>query len=288
MNQHYIQLTPELWLTQSRAFKMNSGLVISDGQACLIDPGVYPDEIDGLAQFLAERNAAPALIVLTHNHLDHILGPGRFPGVPVAAHPAYQNEAALQDAARRVWKWEAEEGLSRAAPFQPPQPDRWLNDGEVLKVGRVELRFIHVPGHAPDQMAVYLPERAALWAADILSDVEIPFVSDSLADYERTLARLAELEIEVLAPGHGAATCDRDQARARLEHDRAYLAALHRNVGHAVAEGLSVEATVAACTEMDYHHRADNEPSHRLNVEQVYVELGGKADAAKVGWSQEE
>jgi hypothetical protein len=120
-----------------------------------------------------------------------------------------------------------------------------------------------------------------------LSDLEIPFVSDRLAAYERTLARLAALDVRVLAPGHGAATTDQAEACRRLEHDQAYLRALRSHVGRAVAGGLSLEETLAACAGLQYRRPDENEAYHRLNVESAYVELGGRADPAKVGWARE-
>jgi hypothetical protein len=143
-----------------------------------------------------------------------------------------------------------------------------------------------VPGHASDQLAVYQPEHASLWASDILSDLEIPFISHSLAAYERTLARLAELEIRTLVPGHGA-PCGAAGASARVETDRDYLAELRQRVTAGLQAGLPLAETVAACAGMNYCRKADNEPYHRLNVESVYVELGGAAGPARVGWATE-
>ncbi len=37
---------------------------------------------------------------------------------------------------------------------------------------------------------------------------------------------------------------------------------------------------------MQYRHPEDNAGPHRLNVESVYLELGGDADPALVGWNK--
>ena len=62
---------------------------------------------------------------------------------------------------------------------------------------------------------------------DYLSDVEIPWIHGSLADYRATLARLAPLveQATTVVPGHGAPH-DRDTTLRILDEDVAYLDAL--------------------------------------------------------------
>ena len=146
------------------------------------------------------------------------------------------------------------------------------------------LQLIHVPGHAADQLAIYELQRACLWSSDILSDVEIPFVSDSLAAYERTLASLAGYDLRRLVPGHGHPTANAAEITARLNEDRAYLAELHTRVARAVERGLPLPEAVSACADMHYRNPAENSGPHRLNVESAYLELGGEAGLEPVGW----
>ncbi len=289
MAQSFAQLTPDLWVTQSRSLLFNSGLVISEGQACLIDPGLYPGEIEGLARFVAERDAVPQTIILTHSHWDHVLGPERFPGIKTITHAGYLSEVDKHDAGIRheIMKWEKRAGVRRERPFVIPRPDETFASEMTHTVGDLTLRLAHAPGHAPDQLVVYHADSAALWASDILSDREIPFVSDSLAAYERTLAQLSTWNVRALAPGHGQPTTDPVEIRARLSEDIAYLTELRERVEQAVWQGKTVEETVAICAGMDYRHRADNELPHRLNVESAYLELGGEADPRKYGYKQD-
>lgn len=284
-----IRLTETLWVLPSRSMAYNAGAIISGGEACLIDPGPHPDETAALAELVERQGAAVRLIVLTHSHWDHILGPERLPPAPVIAHAGYPAETAVAapQILRQIARWEERFGYARAAPFVIPPADRALADGAELDLGGLTLRLIHIPGHAADQIAVYLPGEGALWAADTLSDLEIPFVSDSLAAYGRTLQRMAGLTIRALVPGHGAATTDQGEIRRRVEEDRRYLAELRDRVGAAVGAGGDLEAARAACAAMGYRHPDANAPMHRLNVESAFIELGGAADPRRVGWAQE-
>jgi hydroxyacylglutathione hydrolase len=283
---HPVPFTPDLWVTQSDYFLTNSGIFIRGGQAMLIDPCLRRDEIDAIAEFVRAQDAAPQCLVLTHSHWDHVLGPERFPGVRTIAQARYL-EVVARDAtkiAAEVAQWEAQAGQSRSGPFSVPRPDETFEAQGTLDLNGLVLQLLHVPGHAADQLAVYEPERGCLWSSDILSDVEIPFVSDSLAAYERTLEGLAGLDLRVLVPGHGHPTASLAEITARLGEDRAYLAELHRRVSGAVERGAALPDAVSACADMRYRNPAENSGPHRLNVESVYLELGGEAGHEPVGW----
>ena len=285
----YMQLTRHLWVVQSRTFYTNSGVIINAGGACLVDPCMHPDELEDIARFVQDRHARPELILLTHSHWDHILGPERFPGVHTVAHANYlkvvqENESGIR---RAIGAWEAENGIHRAGPFTIPRPGRTFDDTLEVRVGILRLHLEHAPGHAPDQFVIYHTESGVLWAADMLSDLEIPFVSDNLLAYQRTLDRLSRRDIQVLVPGHGHATTDQQEIQSRLAADIAYLAELSAIVGRAVRQNKTLEETIALCSGMRYHHPAENAGPHRLNVESAYVEFGGAADAGKAGWALE-
>lgn len=282
------RLSETLWVKSSQAMAYNCGAFISAGSAALIDPGLRPEGLALLTGLLAEQGAALERIIITHSHWDHILGPELLPPAPIVAHAAYAPtiEQNREGTLRMIARWDAHFKVERDRPFAPPLPDETAEDGHELRVGDLTLRLIHVPGHAADQIAIYEPASATLWAADILSDIEIPFVSHSLAAYEASLERLAGLEIRALVPGHGAATTDPAEIAARLAVDRAYLAELRARTQAVVDAGGGVEAALAACAEMTFKHPAANSFQHRLNVESAYIELGGAADPDKVGWAQ--
>jgi glyoxylase-like metal-dependent hydrolase (beta-lactamase superfamily II) len=268
---------------------LNTGVFLSRGEAVLVDPALYPDELEDIHRFLDERGATPTTIVLTHWHWDHILGPERFPGVRVLAHEGYvpwvREHAA--DIAKPIADWESKTSVVRESPFVPPMPDVTVGSYGELQVGDISLKLLHVPGHSHDQLALYDPVTGALWASDILSDLEIPLVSDSLAAYERTLEMLAGVEIRALVPGHGTPAADPAEARRRRDEDRAYLAEMRGRIEWALEGGLDMSAAVLMCEDVPYRNRDFNEESHHLNVESIYMELGGAGDPAKKGWSQD-
>ncbi len=282
------QLTSDLWVLQSRAMQFNAGTWINQGQALLIDPGVFADEVALLAATVKGQGAEPVALLLSHSHWDHILGPEHFPGVKVLAQEAFPKWAAHFEPhnLRRLEEWKGR-GLQRQRPFVTPKPDEVFGETGEVRVGSLTLHLLHVPGHAADQLAVLDPQTGTLWSSDILSDTEIPFVSDNLAAYERTLARLAVMELRALAPGHGSTTSDSSAIRQRIAEDRAYLAELRRRVTRTVEAGQGVEAAVAACDSMTYRLKSEMTEEHRMNVESAYLELGGQPGDKPLGWARE-
>ncbi|MFN2286422.1 MAG: MBL fold metallo-hydrolase [Anaerolineae bacterium] len=287
MSVTFTQLTSHLWVTQSTLFATNSGIFLSGDEVCLVDPGIAPETIKAIARFVADQGATPRAIVLTHAHWDHVLGPEHFPDVPVIAHDGYLRVLRKHgaDLYRQIDAWEVQAHIRRPRPFLLPKPTYTFDAALTFTLGDIRLRVFHAPGHAPDQAAVYHEESGTLWAADTLSDIEIPLVH-SLNAYECTLAHLTTLELRVLIPGHGAPTTDADEIQRRLAEDRAYLAALHERVAAAVAVGQTLAETVDVCAEMPLPRPCDDPTPHTWNVESAYAELGGQVEGP-VGWERE-
>ncbi len=262
----------------------NAGAFVSAGEACLVDPGIAPDEIAALVREL--DGAALRCIVLTHADWDHVLGPEHLPQATIVAHAEYADDLDPDGIRVALGQLEEQAGVIRKHRFAPPLPDETFEDELTLPVGDLELQLMHAPGHSASMLTIYEPASATLWAADMLSDVEIPSIVHDLDDYERTLARLAELEIRTLVVGHGTPTHDVEEIRQRLAEDRAYLADLRVSVTEAVAAGRSLDDTVAACGRIALRRSEEDDALHRLNVEKVYADRGGDADPEQVGYAR--
>lgn len=283
-----IELSTGWWVRQSRLYLTNSAVFTSDDRALLVDPGIYPDELQAIAEFTRLRSLQIQAVVLTHSHWDHILGPEVFPEPATIAHQAFNRTAAQGEATLRrdLADWEKEAGLPRHRSFRIPHPLITFDQRLSIEVGSQTIALIAAPGHAADQIVAYHPASQTLWAGDMLSDVEIPFIQHSLAAYRTTLDRMAGMELRCLIPGHGAPTRDPSEAAARLANDRSYLAELQERVSQALSRGYSLGETQALCQSIPFRQeREANREPHRRNVESAYLEAGG-SDPAAEGWSQ--
>jgi hydroxyacylglutathione hydrolase len=116
-------------------------------QAVVIDPAGEDEKILSL---IREEGFRVKYILNTHGHADHVLANQQLKkalSVPTCMHQL-DNEFFSQKEVR---------GLSAAElGLQPAEPaDIALKEGDVLKVGTLEVRVIHTPGHTPGS-ACYL------------------------------------------------------------------------------------------------------------------------------------
>ncbi|MCW5900323.1 MAG: MBL fold metallo-hydrolase [Flavobacteriales bacterium] len=144
-------------------FQENTWIVHHGGEAILVDPGCWNrSEEHALEEFLQRNAITPVRLVLTHAHIDHVLGNAwvhkRF-GLRPWMHRA---DLALLEAAPR-------QGQLYGVPCEPsPEPEGFLEEGDLVAVGGLTLEVLHVPGHAPGHIALHCPEEKFIIGGDVL------------------------------------------------------------------------------------------------------------------------
>lgn len=84
----------------------------------------------------------------------------------------------------------------------------YVEDGDVLKVGKYELTCVMTPGHSPGHMCLYDKNKKIFFAGDmILGDITpnlCPerFAVSALTQYLASLDRVAKMDIETIFVGH--------------------------------------------------------------------------------------
>lgn len=216
------EVAPGVLVATSREQTTTSTVLVSGGDALLIDPAWTPDELDALAAELRDRGIRVIGGFSTHAHHDHLLWHPGFGNVPRWASPA----------AARHARRERQTAIAALGPGFPAPLVELV--GLVRPVG-ADLPHASVPrgfhprlithdAHAPGHTALWLPEQRVLIAGDMLSDVELPlpFDPDDIPAYLAGLDLLTDAAARALVviPGHGTPGAD---ASARLAADRLYL-----------------------------------------------------------------
>jgi glyoxylase-like metal-dependent hydrolase (beta-lactamase superfamily II) len=126
-----------------------------DGGHILIDAPM------GVAEWLARKGIRPAALLLTHQHYDHVEDVAAVAalGARVNAFAPYSTALTLEE---RVRSW----GLP--IQVQPYAVNELLEGRRELQIGGLGMQLAHVPGHSPDSVTFYLPERGELYAGDTL------------------------------------------------------------------------------------------------------------------------
>jgi hydroxyacylglutathione hydrolase len=234
-----VQLTEHIYLVASgdMGFSLTHPLdchvyLVDGGQeAALIDAGAGLGTEDVLAGIRATGLDVERVrwLHLTHPHADHAGGAAALREAMCGLQVTAAAEAA-------PWVSAADEqatslDFARSAGFYPPdyklQPcpvERELHEGDQIAVGEVTLQVIETPGHCAGHLC-FLAEaggRRVLFAGDHVfhrGRISIQNIPDcSLQAYARSTAKLAELEVDALLPGHLTLSLQRGQRHIASAH----------------------------------------------------------------------
>jgi len=147
------------------AFQENTYILYDDkNQGIIIDPGMStPSEWEEVMQALEVNTLDLQAIVLTHGHIDHILGIHRLlewkPSMPIYSHEITQEVLNAQPDYAMLF------GIHLPSA---PQITHFLEIGEPLKVGEETLDVLFTPGHCPGEVSFYHASSKTLIAGDVL------------------------------------------------------------------------------------------------------------------------
>ncbi|MFI5333642.1 MAG: MBL fold metallo-hydrolase [Chlamydiales bacterium] len=170
-------------------------------KAAVID--VPFDSVEKMVKRIHHHSLAVEKILLTHSHWDHIAEAAALKknlNVPLYVHVADKDNLEHPGA----------DGLPLLFPFEAAKPDRYVQDGDQVSVGMLEITVIHTPGHTPGSVCYYLAQEKLLISGDTLFRGTIGNVNypqsrpDLMGDSLKKLAALPP-ETKVI-PGHGEST----------------------------------------------------------------------------------
>lgn len=186
-------------------FQQNCSLLWCDEtmRGAVVDPG---GEIDRILEAAAEKQVEIERILVTHGHVDHCGGVAALRarlGVPVEGpHEAdkFWIDRLVEDSAQ----W----GLEPTSVFEP---DRWLDDGDTVGFGKVELEVIHCPGHTPGHVVFYESRQRIAIVGDVLFAGSIGRTDFPRGNHQDLISSIRDklwpLGSEVaFIPGHGPAS----------------------------------------------------------------------------------
>lgn len=147
-----IQVTP---------FQQNCALIWDDEtkKGAVIDPG---GDLDRIAMALDQVKIDIEKIILTHGHIDHAGGAKELKeklGVAIEG-PHIADKFLLDNLDKH--------GEAYGIPARNVTPDRWLDEGDQVTIGRFVFGIRHCPGHSPGSVVLLNDAQKFAIVGDVL------------------------------------------------------------------------------------------------------------------------
>ncbi|MEO0310973.1 MAG: hypothetical protein RIQ89_630 [Bacteroidota bacterium] len=188
-------------------FQENTYLLYDDaGNAIIIDPGnAHSQEDDELHQFIVNHHLRPQLLLLTHAHIDHILGLN-FCFQTWGLRPIMHSDEAFiyQNASVSALMWNID--------YKPgPTISKFIEDGEKIGLGGLLLTCLLAPGHSPGSICFYHGASGQLIGGDVLFYQSIGRTDLPGGNQTQLISSIKDIifklpEHTVVWPGHGPKT----------------------------------------------------------------------------------
>jgi len=188
-------------------FQQNTYVVYDDkGEAFIIDPGNFSSsENEELKTFVEEKKLNLSRLLLTHAHIDHVLG-NKFIFDTYGLLPEmHKDELFFID---RMLETGNMYGVNCE---QSPAPEKFINEGDKIKLGEYVFDCIFTPGHSPGSISFYNAQNKILISGDVLFLGSIGRTDLPMGNHETLLRSVREklfvlpADVKVYS-GHGPST----------------------------------------------------------------------------------
>jgi hydroxyacylglutathione hydrolase len=228
--------TSDLVIFESSLFRTTTTLIMGKDYYVLVDPNWLPNEITIIEQYIQARcSGKDPYLLYTHSDYDHIIGYGKFRHCRTIASVRFTENLESQSILQQIRTFDDEYYITRSYPVEYPRIDLAVaGDGIGFEIAGDEWIFYQARGHNCDGLLAYQPSGGVLIAGDYLSNIEFPYIDDSIGKYRQTLDKLEWIitsgEIRILITGHGDYAENREEMLQRIEDSRDYLEKLELSV----------------------------------------------------------
>lgn len=131
--------------------------------AFIIDPGNFNEhETKLLENFIAEKELNVKNILLTHAHIDHVLG-------LQVAFDKYKVPILMHEIEKEILDRNPMSARQFGFFFKPFEGNiNFISENEILKLDEDELKIYHVPGHSPGHVAYHCENQKFIISGDVL------------------------------------------------------------------------------------------------------------------------
>lgn len=188
-------------------FQQNTYLIWdSNNIAAIIDPGNSTNlENVMIKKFISENNLNLTRLLLTHAHIDHIMG-NKFIFDEYGLLPEVHTEDVFFiDAMKQTAM------MYGVNCEESPKPEKYLEHNQLIEIGELKIKCIHTPGHSPGSITFYFEHEKVLISGDVLFNGSIGRTDLPKGDFDTLINSIKNKlfplgdDVKVYS-GHGPAT----------------------------------------------------------------------------------
>lgn len=186
-------------------YEQNCSLIICEETkiAAIVDPGGDQAKI---LKIVAEQDVKINKIILTHGHLDHVGGTEGLAdhlNVPIIG-PEKEDLFWLEQLEAQSQHF----GFPNTSSFTPTA---WLQENEIVNVGNIKLKVLHIPGHTPGHIALLDEKSKQVIVGDILFNGGIGRFDFPRGNRQQLISGIKQKLLildgaTIVYPGHGPTT----------------------------------------------------------------------------------
>ena len=185
-------------------FSENTYIIFNENKnAFIIDPGDFSEvENNILNQFIVDNELKVQNILLTHAHIDHVLGLQK-------AFDKYKVPILMHELEKEILDRNPMDANRFGFFFKPFEGEiSYLNENEIISLDEDDFKILHVPGHSPGHIAFYSEAQKFIISGDVLFEGSIGRTDLYKGDAQELLKSIREklfvLEDETkVYNGHG-------------------------------------------------------------------------------------
>jgi glyoxylase-like metal-dependent hydrolase (beta-lactamase superfamily II) len=153
-------------------------------RAAVVDPG---GDIPRILAAVERRGLEVERILVTHGHIDHAGGVVELSerlSVPVEG-PHEEDRFWIDGMPQQARMF----GVSEVRSFVP---DRWLKQGDSVRLGQVEMQVLHCPGHTPGHVVFFSDAARLAVVGDVLFQGSVGRTDFPKGDFDTLIASIRQ------------------------------------------------------------------------------------------------
>ena len=248
----------------------NAGLIVGPEYCVVIDTLGTNSMQQGFLDAIKKVTDKPVgLVLITHHHVDHILGTYRFMPARIVCHRACRAEiAAGRDSVVRNWGIKRPHFANDLDNIRVVVPDLTFEDRISVHLGDRELVFYHPgPAHTYGDAAALLAGERILFTGDLFFNRVCPAAHQgTLKGWANAVREMLELEVDTIVPGHGPIA-----GKAELREMLRYLEMIQAGARAGYERGWSAKQTADAMDLGDFRRWGDTDERLVDDVERAFL-----------------